>query len=65
SSSSSSSSSTKGKERTFMMSIVPIIYPSRKKVKVNELEDQLEPFVALVQQRETDKKLLEIMARSL
>ncbi|EXX58538.1 hypothetical protein RirG_197050 [Rhizophagus irregularis DAOM 197198w] len=59
--SSSSFLSTKGKERAFM-SIVPIIYPSRKKVKVNELEDQLDPFVALVQQaRETDKILLEIM----
>jgi hypothetical protein len=57
----SSSSSTKGKERAFMTT-VPIIYPSRKKVRINELEDQLDPFVALVQQsRETDRKLLEIM----
>lgn len=44
------------------MTTVPMIYPSRKKVRFNELEDQLDPFVALVQQaKETDRKILEIM----
>ncbi|GES95375.1 hypothetical protein GLOIN_2v1782051 [Rhizophagus clarus] len=57
----SSSTSTKGKERAFMTT-VPMIYPSRIKVRANEFEDQLDPFVAIVQQaKETDKKLLEVM----